>query len=178
MGSSWIEALKKWNTTANKSGNWCVPKKGTSDYEAVRKMMGSGSASKPMEKKEKKEKKMLALPKGVRSKPAKKEMMKEVQAEIKKAKKSKKKGDFIDAVSEKEMEEYEKLRGQIRSIAGKTAHSRKDIEAGKKEAERLLAEKKKKKVAPAAPEPAKPTLIQAAEKVNVLVPKSKKVIKS
>ena len=34
----WMAALKRWNT-AHKGGSWCIPKKGSSDYEAVRKMM-------------------------------------------------------------------------------------------------------------------------------------------
>lgn len=37
MPSSWITALKEWN--AGKGGSWCVPKKGTTDYDAVRKLM-------------------------------------------------------------------------------------------------------------------------------------------
>lgn len=34
----WIEALKKWNTTKNK-GKWKIPKKGTKEYDQVKKMM-------------------------------------------------------------------------------------------------------------------------------------------
>lgn len=34
---TWIEALKKWN--ASRSGAWCVPKKGTKDYDAVKRLM-------------------------------------------------------------------------------------------------------------------------------------------
>lgn len=43
---NWIEALKKWNSQDNKSGNWCVPKKGTADYAKVKSYMNSGSKSK------------------------------------------------------------------------------------------------------------------------------------
>lgn len=34
---SWIQALKEWNTS--KGNGWCVPKKGTADYDAVRAIM-------------------------------------------------------------------------------------------------------------------------------------------
>lgn len=33
----WIDALKEWNTG---SGKWCIPKKGTEAYDAVRALMG------------------------------------------------------------------------------------------------------------------------------------------
>lgn len=36
MPNSWIEALKKWNEG---KGMWCLPKKGTKDYEEVRALM-------------------------------------------------------------------------------------------------------------------------------------------
>ena len=35
---SWLEALKAWN--AKKKGKYCIPKKGTKEYNEVRKMMG------------------------------------------------------------------------------------------------------------------------------------------
>jgi hypothetical protein len=35
---AWMAALKRWNSSHSK-GSWCIPKKGSSDYEAVRKMM-------------------------------------------------------------------------------------------------------------------------------------------
>lgn len=44
MPNKWITALKKWNE--NKGGPWCVPKKGSADYDAVKALM-SGSASAP-----------------------------------------------------------------------------------------------------------------------------------
>ena len=36
--NKWMAALRRWNGSHNK-GSWCIPKKGSSDYEAVRKMM-------------------------------------------------------------------------------------------------------------------------------------------
>ena len=33
----WIDALREWNTG---SGKWCIPKKGTEEYDAVRALMG------------------------------------------------------------------------------------------------------------------------------------------
>ena len=34
--NKWIEALKKWN---EKNDKWCVPRKGTPEYQEVRKIM-------------------------------------------------------------------------------------------------------------------------------------------
>jgi len=36
MANKWITALKKWN---EKNEKWCVPRKGTPEYEEVRKIM-------------------------------------------------------------------------------------------------------------------------------------------
>ena len=36
--NAWMAALKRWNSSHSK-GSWCIPKKGSSDYAAVRKMM-------------------------------------------------------------------------------------------------------------------------------------------
>ena len=36
----WVEALKKWN--AEKGGAWCVPRKGSPEMEAVKKIMAQG----------------------------------------------------------------------------------------------------------------------------------------
>ncbi len=33
----WVDALKQWNAG---QGKWCIPKKGTEDYDAVRAIMG------------------------------------------------------------------------------------------------------------------------------------------
>jgi hypothetical protein len=33
----WVDALKQWNAG---SGKWCIPRKGTEDYDAVRTIMG------------------------------------------------------------------------------------------------------------------------------------------
>lgn len=43
MANKWIEALKKYN---EKKGNWCVPKKGTKEYDEVRKIMDGERESK------------------------------------------------------------------------------------------------------------------------------------
>jgi hypothetical protein len=37
MSNPWIDALKKWNS--EKGGPWCVPRKGSSQYDAVRQLM-------------------------------------------------------------------------------------------------------------------------------------------
>ena len=36
--NAWMAALKRWNSSHSK-GSWCIPKKGSSDYAAVRRMM-------------------------------------------------------------------------------------------------------------------------------------------
>ena len=36
---SWIQSLKLWNETNLHSGAWCVPKKGTAEYEQVKAIM-------------------------------------------------------------------------------------------------------------------------------------------
>lgn len=36
MANKWITALKKWN---EKNEKWCVPRKGTPEYNEVRKIM-------------------------------------------------------------------------------------------------------------------------------------------
>jgi hypothetical protein len=35
--SSWLEAVKEWNARYNK-GRYCIPKKGTAEYDAVRRI--------------------------------------------------------------------------------------------------------------------------------------------
>ena len=37
FANPWMTALKKWNSSHK--GSWCIPKKGSSDYDQVRKMM-------------------------------------------------------------------------------------------------------------------------------------------
>lgn len=37
-GNKWITALKKWNASRSNE-KWCVPKKGTAEYQEVRKIM-------------------------------------------------------------------------------------------------------------------------------------------
>jgi hypothetical protein len=41
MANSWITALKKYNE--KKGGSWCVPKKGSAEYEKVKSLMTSGN---------------------------------------------------------------------------------------------------------------------------------------
>jgi hypothetical protein len=37
----WLEALKEWNAKKNK-GVWKIPKKGTKEYDQVKKLMDKG----------------------------------------------------------------------------------------------------------------------------------------
>jgi len=55
----WIDALKQWNSGA---GKWCIPKKGTEDYDAVRAIMGP-KAEKEKKVKAEKEPKEAKVPK-------------------------------------------------------------------------------------------------------------------
>jgi hypothetical protein len=48
MANDWITALKAWNT--KKGGSWCVPRKGTKEYDEVKAMMGGNET--PEAKKE------------------------------------------------------------------------------------------------------------------------------
>jgi len=42
----WVEALAIWNKTKS-TGSWCIPKKGTKDYDEVVKIMqGTGNPMK------------------------------------------------------------------------------------------------------------------------------------
>ncbi len=42
----WIEALKEWNTG---KGTWCIPRKGTPEYDEVRRLMTAEPVSPPVE---------------------------------------------------------------------------------------------------------------------------------
>lgn len=54
----WVDALKKWNAEHN-PGKWCVPKKGTAEYTAVRAIMaGEKKESKPCDSCGKKKRKI------------------------------------------------------------------------------------------------------------------------
>jgi hypothetical protein len=44
----WIEALKKWNMG---SAKWCIPKKGSAEYDEVKEIMGEKKESAPKMKK-------------------------------------------------------------------------------------------------------------------------------
>ena len=35
----WIDALKKWNSQKGNSDAWCIPKKGTKEYDKVKGIM-------------------------------------------------------------------------------------------------------------------------------------------
>ena len=54
MSNKWINALKMWN---NKNENWCVPKKGSKDYEKVKKLMNKKEEPKKQEPKKQEPKK-------------------------------------------------------------------------------------------------------------------------
>ena len=43
---TWMQALKEWNATVNKSDAWCIPRKGTKEYKQVRKLMGDPTKKK------------------------------------------------------------------------------------------------------------------------------------
>lgn len=49
--TAWMDALKEWN--AKKGGKWSIPKKGSAEYDAVKKLMKHEKKESPaMEKKE------------------------------------------------------------------------------------------------------------------------------
>lgn len=49
MTNSWIDALKKWNAGKDM---WCLPKKGTKDYDEVKALMSPKAEKTPKAKKE------------------------------------------------------------------------------------------------------------------------------
>lgn len=61
---TWVQALKIYN----KDGPWCIPRKGTPEHAAVKKIMEGGSMPKKVEEKreEKHEKKLKAVEKEVK----------------------------------------------------------------------------------------------------------------
>ena len=40
MPNSWMTALKQWNSRAEHTGNFCVPRKGSKGYDEVRALQG------------------------------------------------------------------------------------------------------------------------------------------
>ena len=55
---TWVAAVKEWNARTNK-GKYCVPKKGTAEYDAVKRIMetmktGKGKVAEKVKAKEKK----------------------------------------------------------------------------------------------------------------------------
>ena len=72
----WMEALKEWNKTQPK---WSIPKKGTANYIAVKKMLGDESVAKKPAKKTKPKPKTKPAKK---SKPAPIETFEELFEEV------------------------------------------------------------------------------------------------
>lgn len=69
---NWIQALKKWNSQDNKTGSWCVPRKGSSDHAKVKSYMTGKAQAKEDDEativdkpKKQKAKSMMAKPQGV-----------------------------------------------------------------------------------------------------------------
>lgn len=152
MVNSWISALKKWNSQ-QPSGHWCVPKKGTKDYEEVRKFMGEptkiNDAKEPISKKLA-AKSQMKKPKGA-VKDKKEKMSK---SELKKLE--------MEAIAE-----ARRLGGSINR-----AYSPSEVAKGKAELEELLKKeksKKQKKTQKSQPAPA----VAVEEKINVIVPRKK-----
>jgi hypothetical protein len=150
MVNSWITALKKWNQK-NPDGHWCVPKKGTQDYEEVRKIMGG--SSEPTKINDAKE--------PVSKKLASKSQMKKPQGAVKEKKMSKKE---LKKMEMEAIAEARKLGGSINR-----AFSPSEVEAGKKELKQLLKNEKggKKQLA----QKIAPVVVE--EKINVIVPRKK-----
>lgn len=69
----WIDALKEWNAG---SAKWCIPKKGTEDYDAVRALMG------PKAEKEKKVKSEAPKAKAPKEEKAPKASLKDMAAAV------------------------------------------------------------------------------------------------
>lgn len=127
---NWIEALKKWNSQDNKSGHWCVPKKGTADHAKVVSYMNKESKSKKKQitykdiVQENKKKNQKAEPISV--KLAAKSQMKQPAGAVK----SKKQVTYKDIVKEnrKKMEmEAVKEAGRLGLQLGKAAAQRGQI---------------------------------------------------
>ena len=148
MVNSWITALKQWNSK-QPSGNWCVPKKGTKDYEEVRKYMGGSSSesSKVEDKKERKDKKSK---------------MKKPEGAVKEKKMSKKELKKIELEA---IAEARKLGGSINR-----AFSPSEVAKGKEELKDLL-KKEGKKQKKQKTQPVVAPVVE--EKINVIVPRKK-----
>ena len=134
----WIEALKKWNSQDNKSGNWCVPKKGSADHAKVKSYMNSGSKSKKKQityadivqenkKKNQKTKKQLTYADIVQENKKKNQEPKTQMQKPKGAVKSKKQVTYRDIVKEnKKRVEMEAVKeaGRLGLQLGKAAAQR------------------------------------------------------
>ena len=149
MVNSWITALRKWNQK-NPDGHWCVPKKGTKDYEEVKKLMGPASS------------KISDAKEPVSKKLATKSQMKKPEGAVKQKKMSKKE---LKKLEMEAIAEARKLGGSINR-----AFSPSEVEAGKKELKQLLkGEKKGKKQS--TQKVSAPVVVE--EKINVIVPRKK-----
>jgi hypothetical protein len=151
MVNSWITALKQWNSK-QPSGNWCVPKKGTKDYEEVRKFMG-GSSSEPSKVEDKNQKK-----------PAKSKM-KKPEGAIKEAKPKKASKKELKKLEMEAIAEARKLGGSINR-----AFSPSEVAKGKEELKDLL-KKEGKKQKKQKTQPVVAPVVE--EKINVIVPRKK-----
>jgi hypothetical protein len=148
MVNSWISALKKWNSQQG-SGHWCVPKKGTKDYEEVRKFMGEPA-------------KMDDAKEPISKKLATKSQMKKPKGVVKEKKMSK------SELKKMEMEaiaEARKLGGSINR-----AFSPSEVAKGKAELKELMKKESKKQNKSQKIQPA-PVVVE--EKINVIVPRKK-----
>ena len=119
MANSWITALKKWNE--KNGGAWCVPKKGTKDYDEVRALMGAKKA-----------------PAREKKAPARE---KKAPAREKKAPAREKSGNRFTDEEWRIFAEAELTKRGIKTATQRKAEKK---EAEKKEAEKKEAEKKKK----------------------------------
>ncbi len=45
--NKWMTALREWNEKHNNKSTWCIPKKGTADYDKVRQMMNPAAQAPP-----------------------------------------------------------------------------------------------------------------------------------
>lgn len=109
MANSWITALKKWNE--KKGGAWCVPKKGTKDYDEVRALMGERKA--PAREKKKREKKEVNVVKELEKTSLSIKKLTNM-ADIKRQLKGVKRFNEFSKVNKKYREEYKRLQKELK----------------------------------------------------------------
>lgn len=151
MVNSWISALKKWNSQ-QPSGNWCVPKKGTKDYEEVRKFMGEPT-------------KMNDAKEPISKKLAAKSQMKKPKGAVKEKKEKISKSD-LKKLEMEAIAEARKLGGSINR-----AFSPSEVAKGKAELKELMKKENKKQNKTQKSQPAPAVAVE--EKINVIVPRKK-----